>query len=320
MTVQPRYSAQLKAPALQPACHNLATHRSTVIGRDPDCQIALDAEQYQDISRRHAEIHPPTGQSLSWQICDLGSVNGTYLNGQRLQNCQVLQNGDRILLGATGVDLLFECRPAQPTAGESLAATVYDGAPPRANSGMAHSAPAQTGTAPWKVICWVLAALFGLTLLNSIQSRPSQRAANDNPPVSQASPDASPPASPAPASPASPSAPRASAGSGLDAMKPYFELGEPEVKENATIRDVATGKTVKADVLVMKVTAKSSFSHRDVQFVARFLDAEGQEISPPSEVFYDPLPERWKAGTESQAVFALPDNRQGIQNIVVTSA
>ena len=56
-------------------------------------------------SRHHAEIHfEPQGV---WVITDLGSTNGTYVNGQPVSR-RGLQEGDRITLGAT--DFIFTLR------------------------------------------------------------------------------------------------------------------------------------------------------------------------------------------------------------------
>lgn len=86
-----------------------------MLGRDPRCQIVLDPLLYRAVSRRHAEISPIIGFAaadghLFWQVCDLESANGTYVNGQRLQGCRVLQTGDRIMLGQNGPEFLFECQ------------------------------------------------------------------------------------------------------------------------------------------------------------------------------------------------------------------
>jgi len=92
--------------------YSLFPTKEVVIGRDPSCQVVLDAMIYRMVSRRHAVVRPlpPSPDSeLGWVICDLNSANGTYLNGQRLQGCQQLMNGDRITLGYDGPELLFEC-------------------------------------------------------------------------------------------------------------------------------------------------------------------------------------------------------------------
>jgi len=91
----------------------LPENQEIMIGRDPSCQIALEPNQYLNVSRRHAAIRPlyPLGNGLPrWEICDLNSANGTYLNGQYLQGCYPLQAGDRIELGHDGPQFIFECQ------------------------------------------------------------------------------------------------------------------------------------------------------------------------------------------------------------------
>ncbi|MDJ0736999.1 MAG: PrsW family glutamic-type intramembrane protease [Nostocaceae cyanobacterium] len=89
----------------------LLTNKEMIIGRELNCEVILDAMMYRMVSRRHAVIRPlpqsPDGNS-KWIICDLNSANGTYLNGQRLQGCQELQPGDRIVLGYDGPEFIFE--------------------------------------------------------------------------------------------------------------------------------------------------------------------------------------------------------------------
>jgi RsiW-degrading membrane proteinase PrsW (M82 family) len=91
--------------------YSLLTSKEMVIGRDPSCQVVLDAMTYRMVSRRHAVVRPLTSSpdsKFSWVICDLNSANGTYLNGQRFYGCQELHPGDRISLGADGPEFLFE--------------------------------------------------------------------------------------------------------------------------------------------------------------------------------------------------------------------
>lgn len=89
----------------------LSKHQEVVIGRDPSCQIALRPNQYLNVSRRHAIIRPIQSEEkgfLVWEICDLKSVNGTFVNGQYLRGCQKLFSGDQIRLGQDGPQFLFE--------------------------------------------------------------------------------------------------------------------------------------------------------------------------------------------------------------------
>ncbi len=60
------------------------------IGRSPDCDIVLDDRQ---VSRHHALIRWENGQYI---VQDLGSKNGTHVNGRELTGPYVLQDGDEI--------------------------------------------------------------------------------------------------------------------------------------------------------------------------------------------------------------------------------
>jgi len=66
---------------------------STVIGRNPTCDVVIDRAE---VSRRHAEISwTPSNQ---WVIKDLGSSNGTFVNGKRIDSC-VLTADDVVEIG-----------------------------------------------------------------------------------------------------------------------------------------------------------------------------------------------------------------------------
>jgi two-component system, cell cycle response regulator len=68
-----------------------------VMGRAPD--VALSAED-DGVSRKHCKIaQAPNG---NFQLVDLGSTNGTYLNGIKI-NVATLQDGDKIQIGANTV-------------------------------------------------------------------------------------------------------------------------------------------------------------------------------------------------------------------------
>jgi pSer/pThr/pTyr-binding forkhead associated (FHA) protein len=62
-------------------------------GRHPDSDIFLDDVT---VSRRHAEVvRTPTGYALR----DTGSLNGTYLNRERIEREMPLANGDELQVG-----------------------------------------------------------------------------------------------------------------------------------------------------------------------------------------------------------------------------
>ena len=64
------------------------------IGRHPDCNLVLADP---NVSRNHAEIRP---QGDGFVVVDLGSTNGTRVNGVRVDT-QLLQDGDEVSFGNT---------------------------------------------------------------------------------------------------------------------------------------------------------------------------------------------------------------------------
>ena len=71
----------------------------TVIGRDPRCQVWLD---HSGVSRRHAQIR--IGHDLERpMLTDLGSTNGTFVGGERVEGPTPLADGDVIKVGSITV-------------------------------------------------------------------------------------------------------------------------------------------------------------------------------------------------------------------------
>jgi pSer/pThr/pTyr-binding forkhead associated (FHA) protein len=67
---------------------------TNLVGRDPDAAIQIDAR---GVSRHHARILV-SGDAAT--VEDLGSKNGTYVNGRRITVPARLSEGDEIGLGA----------------------------------------------------------------------------------------------------------------------------------------------------------------------------------------------------------------------------
>jgi hypothetical protein len=72
------------------------TSRRVVLGRSRECDVRLDDG---NVSRRHAEL---VQEGATYWLVDLGSTNGTELNGERVERGK-LADGDRITLGSTDV-------------------------------------------------------------------------------------------------------------------------------------------------------------------------------------------------------------------------
>jgi len=74
------------------------------LGRHPLSDVRFDAEKDLDASTRHAAI-VKTGDS--YLVRDLGSTNGTFVNGERLEADRVLKDSDVIKLGVHGPEVSF---------------------------------------------------------------------------------------------------------------------------------------------------------------------------------------------------------------------
>jgi hypothetical protein len=65
------------------------------LGRSRQCDVVLTDP---NVSRQHAELRP---RGSSWVLTDLGSTNGSRINGHPVERSEVLRPGDEIELGAT---------------------------------------------------------------------------------------------------------------------------------------------------------------------------------------------------------------------------
>jgi hypothetical protein len=75
--------------------HDIAVPMGTFfIGRGVDCQLSLDDAM---VSRRHAALRIYAGSAI---IEDLGSRNGVFLNGVRIDKSEPLHDGDQIRIGS----------------------------------------------------------------------------------------------------------------------------------------------------------------------------------------------------------------------------
>jgi pSer/pThr/pTyr-binding forkhead associated (FHA) protein len=79
-----------------------------LLGRSPECLIVLASEQ---VSREHAvvrRIH------CGLEIEDLGSRNGTWVNGQRIRRPTVLSAGDEVALGEDVLEVVLKPNARAP--------------------------------------------------------------------------------------------------------------------------------------------------------------------------------------------------------------
>jgi hypothetical protein len=89
------------------------TGRRMVIGRDEGCDIVISSGS---VSSRHCELQY---DGLGWRVVDLGSKNGTQVNGAPVTD-QLLKPGDRLSL-ASQHHFQIEYVPVSPLAPNRLA-------------------------------------------------------------------------------------------------------------------------------------------------------------------------------------------------------
>ncbi len=87
--------AVVSSPTL-PQGRHLTLTEPTTVGRGPTSGLRLDHDDY--VSSRHALITP--SDNGVW-LEDLGSTNGTFVNGAQVTSSRLLQAGDVIRIGDT---------------------------------------------------------------------------------------------------------------------------------------------------------------------------------------------------------------------------
>lgn len=88
-----------------------------LVGRESDADVVVDAP---GVSRRHAVVHVRDGEGAV-EIEDLGSKNGTFVRGYRIEGRATLSDGDSLWFGHTV--LAYRCHgPSEPTLTETSSA------------------------------------------------------------------------------------------------------------------------------------------------------------------------------------------------------
>jgi two-component system, NtrC family, sensor kinase len=107
------------------------------LGRDPSCAVQLHDTE---VSRHHAELR--RGER-DFSLADLGSSNGTYVNGKRIHQHR-LGSGDQIQLGSTM--MLYTGPSEEPDEELSRGVDIATAPPPNDQSRIVHSVTQEEGS------------------------------------------------------------------------------------------------------------------------------------------------------------------------------
>jgi hypothetical protein len=95
MSDRPRFALRFISGKYQGGEFPLRMNREIIIGRSSDLDMVLVEDM---VSRRHAKI---TTTDTDILIQDVGSTNGTFVNGEKISGRARLAEGDRILVGTS---------------------------------------------------------------------------------------------------------------------------------------------------------------------------------------------------------------------------
>ena len=91
----------------------LDAHNEIVLGRASSAAVRFDPRADSRVGRHHARINWSSADRTRFELVDLGSRNGTYVNDRLITAPIVLREGDVIRLGVGGpeVEVRWESTP-----------------------------------------------------------------------------------------------------------------------------------------------------------------------------------------------------------------
>ncbi len=89
---------------------NFGKHKELTFGREESNNVSFDPEKDSMVSREHAKI-TKGDKPLEFYIEDLGSLNGLYLNDEKVDGRRKISTGDKVKLGLKGPEFVFDLDP-----------------------------------------------------------------------------------------------------------------------------------------------------------------------------------------------------------------
>ena len=90
-----RYKLQVYNPATAAQHREWILHLPATVGRSPDADVSIGDES---ISRRHCQFFLNASGALA--VHDFNSMNGTYVDDQRIKKRAVLKPGENVRVGS----------------------------------------------------------------------------------------------------------------------------------------------------------------------------------------------------------------------------
>ncbi len=160
MFAQFRYLDGAMADRTRVSANDFAT-----IGRHPGSDVPFDPEGDLQVSVRHAAVFKQGG---GFMLRDLGSTNGTFVNGRRIRSDRPLEPGDLIQFGLEGPRLEFSVTDVAPRAPAPTEAPQPEPASrirrPRTRTTDRIQVEVRRQTSRWKWIVVGTLAIAGLTM------------------------------------------------------------------------------------------------------------------------------------------------------------
>ena len=118
----PKFAFQFIAGKYEGGSYVLPDEGEVILGRATDVEVVLIEDM---VSRRHAQLTCARDRLI---LRDLGSTNGTFVNGERIKTCE-LELQDRVLVGTSMLRLVEAERVARHAADVNLKATLVGSLP-----------------------------------------------------------------------------------------------------------------------------------------------------------------------------------------------
>ena len=89
----------------------LKYHNELIFGRDTGATVKYDPDRDDLVGREHAKIARDPADPNGFQLTDMNSTNGTFLNKQRVTGTVKLNIGDTVQFGPGGPEFVFDVEP-----------------------------------------------------------------------------------------------------------------------------------------------------------------------------------------------------------------